>query len=295
MNEKWKLPLAALAVSLTMAPFASFGAEEEPPPPPPAEQREPGRLPPGPMREKRFPGLNQEERAKLDELNRKVAEALDAYRAEPNDTTRAALKERLVERFEQQQKFVIEHAEKMLAREKERLENKEKEVDRQLERMLRPRRERPDAPPRGEHMRPADRKRPGGPEGKRPEARREGAGPRGEFGRVLTPEEGRKVRELTRELVKAESVTPEVTAQLETLRAVYEKALERNQEALKAAKAAPEAEENGKRIEALERSTRFLSRHVESMKQPEQFLKQLKARAERRKGPDGAKRPEPEK
>ena len=56
---------------------------------------------------------------KLEELNRRIAEALAAYRAEPNDSTKAALKERITERFELQQMFAIERVEKMLARERE--------------------------------------------------------------------------------------------------------------------------------------------------------------------------------
>ena len=89
----------------------------------------------------------------------------------------------------------------------------------------------------------------------------------------------------------AEAVTPEVTAQIESLRAIYERALERQREELKAAQTAGE-KESEKRVEALERSVRFLTRGVESMKQPEKFLEQLKQRAERRREPDGAKRPE---
>ena len=301
MNGKWTLPLAALAFSLTVTPFSAFAAKEDVPPPPPGERQGPGaenRLP-RPERERRGPGMPEEQRLKLEELDRKVGEALEAYRAEPNDTTKAALKARIAERFELQQKFAIERAEKMLAREKERLENKDQEVDRQLERMLRPRREKPQGPPRGERMRRADHRQPDGPgrpEGERPEPGRRGiAGARGAFGRALTPEEGRRTREIMRELLKADAVTPEVTAQIESLRTVYETALERQTKALEAAKSAPEGGENGKNIEALERSIRFLSRNVESMKQPENYFKQLKRRAERRRGPGDADRPEKKK
>ena len=66
---------------------------------------------------------------------------------------------------------------------------------------------------------------------------------------------------------------------------------DRTFEELKAAQTAGE-KESEKRVEALERSVRFLTRGVESMKQPEKFLEQLKQRAERRREPDGAKRPE---
>ena len=297
MNGKSMLSLAALAFSLTVTPFSLFAAREEVPPPPGRPGME-KRLP-DPERERRGPGMSEEQRLKLKELDRKVGEALEACRAEPNDTTKAALKARIAERFELQQKFAIERAEKMLAREKERLENKDQEVDRQLERMLRPRREKPQGPPRGERMRKMERKHsdgPGRPEGERPESGRRGiAGARGAFGRALTPEEGRKVREITRELLKADAVTPEVTAQLESLRTVYEAALDRQKKALEEAKSAPEGEENGKRVEMLERSVKTLTRNLESMKQPEKYLKQLKRRVEHRKGPEGDRRPEGKK
>ncbi|WP_294481210.1 hypothetical protein [uncultured Victivallis sp.] len=298
MTGKWTLPLAALAFSLTVTPFSAFAAEGDAPPPPGEQQRpeelppppgdrpRPGKPLPRPGRERRGPGLSEEQRMKLEELNRRIAEALAAYRAEPNDSTKAALKERITERFELQQMFAIERVEKMLARERERLENKDQEIDRQLERLLRPSWEKPQGPPRAEHMRPEERRR---PDGKRPEpGRREARGP---FGKVLTPEEGREAREITLALLKAEAVTPEVTAQIESLRAIYERALERQREELKAAQTAGE-KESEKRVEALERSVRFLTRGVESMKQPEKFLEQLKQRAERRREPDGAKRPE---
>ena len=216
MTGKWTLPLAALAFSLTVTPFSAFAAEGDAPPPPgeqqrpeelpppPGDRRRPGKPLPRPGRERRGPGLSEEQRMKLEELNRRIAEALAAYRAEPNDSTKAALKERITERFELQQMFAIERVEKMLARERERLENKDQEIDRQLERLLRPSREKPQGPPRAEHMRPEERRR---PDGKRPEpGRREARGP---FGKVLTPEEGREAREITLALLKAEAVTPD--------------------------------------------------------------------------------------
>ena len=305
MTKKWTLPLAALAFSLTVTPFSTFAADEAPPPPPderidsgelppppPGERPAPEKRLPRPERIRRAPGMDEEQRMKIEELNSRIAEALAAYRAEPNDSTKAALKEQLVERFELQQKFAIERAEKILARERERLENKDQEIDRQLERLLRPRREKPQGRPRAEHMRPDERRR---PDGKRPEpGRRDAAGARG-FGRALTPEEGRQVREITLELLKADAVTPEVTAKIESLRAVFQSALDRQTKALEEAKSAPEEGEEAKRAEALERSVRFLNRSLESMKQPEEFLKQLKQRAEHRRAPEKAKRPEGKK
>lgn len=257
----------------------------------------PGMAPRRPGQGGRAFGMNEEERAKMAELNRKVEEALAAYRAEPNDTTKAALKTQVSAMFEVRQKFAVERAEKMLAREKERLANKDKEVDKLVERIVRPRRDKPQGPPRSEHMRPMDHGIFGAPV--RMEERRFGAdrktdrnGKRpadnkGPQVRALTPEENKQAQEINLKLMKADSVTPEVTRQVEALRAIHQKALTRQKEALETAK---KDKKDKKQIEALERSVEFLTRSVENMKQPEKYLKQLKLRAERR----GAAKEEPE-
>ena len=154
MNRKMTLPLAAFAVSLGLLP-APVRAEDAPPPPPPQERPDRPQRPPmgGPRDGRMMPGLSEEERARLDELAKKVEQALAAYRENPGDETKAALKAQIGESFEVRQKIAVDRAEKALARARKRLENKDEEVEKQLQRMIRPRGERPQRPPRADNFR----------------------------------------------------------------------------------------------------------------------------------------------
>lgn len=84
MNRKMTLPLAAFAVSLGLLP-APVRAEDAPPPPPPQERPDRPQRPPmgGPRDGRMMPGLSEEERARLDELAKKVEQALGRLPGKP--------------------------------------------------------------------------------------------------------------------------------------------------------------------------------------------------------------------
>lgn len=276
MNRKMTLPLAAFAVSLGLLP-APVRAEDAPPPPPPQERPDRPQRPPmdGPRGGRMMPGLSEEERARLDELAKKVEQALAAYRENPGDETKAALKAQIGESFEVRQKIAVDRAEKALARARKRLENKDEEVEKQLQRMIRPRGERPQRPPRADNFRMGGEPAfgaplPGGP---RFGSDQKGGGKaRGPFGRIFTADEGKQLQELNARLLKAASVTPEVRKEVESAGRIYQAALVRQQKALEKAKS------EKKDTAALERSIGFLNQSIENARDPEKYLKQLKAR-----------------
>lgn len=147
MKRTLALSAAALFLSLGVIPCVARAEGEEAPAPPERPEQIQRR---GPGREGGPGAMTEEERAKLGELMKNVGDAIAAYKANPTDETKAALKTQVAASFEFRQKLMIERMEKALTQAKERLKNKDAEVDKQVERMLKPRPERPDKPERPE-------------------------------------------------------------------------------------------------------------------------------------------------
>jgi len=147
MNRTFALSAAALFLTLGIVPCVARAEDEETPAPPPERPERMQRR--GPGREGGLGILTEEERAKLTELVKNVGDALAAYKANPTDETKAALKTQVSAAFEFRQKLMIDRAEKALAKAKERLQNKDEEVSKQVERLIQ-RKERPERPDRPE-------------------------------------------------------------------------------------------------------------------------------------------------
>ena len=163
MNRTFALSAAALFLTLGIVPCVAR-AEDEETPAPPAERPERMQRR-GPGREGALGVLTEEERAKLTELVKNVGDALAAYKANPTDETKAALKTQVSAAFEFRQKLMIDRAEKALAKAKERLQNKDEEVNKQVERLIQQRKERPERPERPEEPPRAEMQSPFGGEG----------------------------------------------------------------------------------------------------------------------------------
>lgn len=179
----------------------------------------------GPRDGRMMPGLSEEERARLDELAKKVEQALAAYRENPGDETKAALKAQIGESFEVRQKIAVDRAEKALARSQKAARKQGGRGRKTVARMIRPRGERPQRPPRADNFRMGGvlafgAPLPGGP---RFGADQKGGGKaRGPFGRIFTTDEGKQLQELNARLLKAASVTPEVRKEVESAGRIYQ-------------------------------------------------------------------------
>ncbi len=262
MNNRFRLPLTALALSLGMFP-AMAGAEDDapPPPPPPQEMRQPGpdgdmpgpggrRQPPRMGDGRMMPAvMTEEEQARFRELNQAVREALEAYRADPGDETLAALKTRLTAMVEARQTFEIDRAEKALARAKAQMEKKEEIVERRLKRMIAPRKE----------------------DAGRPERR---SGHRG-MPQFFTEAEMTRLKAAREALAKAEAKSDAEKEAVEAMKKVHQDAVTRIQAEIAGLKA------EKKDTAQLERSVKFLSRAVEQMADPVKYAERMKNRPHR--------------
>ena len=266
MNNRFRLPLTAMALSLGMIP-AMAAAEDDapPPPPPPQEMRQPGpggsMQAPGDRRMRPRMGdgrvmpaaMNEEEQARFRELNQAVQDALEAYRADPGDETLATLKTRLAAMVEARQAFEIDRAEKALARAKAQAEKKDEIVERQLKRMTAPQRRR------------------GPGEGKAPERRDR----RGNMPQVFTEAERTRLKAARKELAEAEPGSDAGTRAVEAMKKVHQEAIARIQAEIARLKT------GGKDTASLERSVKFLNRAVEQMADPAKYAERMKNRPPR--------------
>lgn len=265
MNNKFRLPLTALALSLGMIPAMAAAEDDAPPPPPPHEMRQPGpggdiQSPGGRrMRPRMGDGrvmpaaMNEEEQARFRELNQAVQDALEAYRANPGDETLAALKTKLTAMVEARQAFEIDRAEKALARAKAQAGKKDEIVNRQLKHMTAPQRRR------------------GPGEGKAPERRDR----RGNMPQFFTEAEMTRLKTAREALAKAEAKSDAETKAVEAMKKVHQDAVTRIQAEIARLKA------EGKDTASLERSVKFLNRAVEQMADPAKYAERMKNRPPR--------------
>lgn len=265
MNNKFRLPLTALALSFGMIPAMAVAEDDAPPPPPPHELRQPGpggdMQSPGDRRMRPRMGdgrvmpaaMNEEEQARFRELNQAVQDALGAYRANPGDETLAALKTKLTAMVEARQAFEVDRAEKALARAKAQAEKKDEIVERQLKRMTAPQRRR------------------GPGEGKAPERRDR----RGNMPQLFTEAERARLKTAREALAKAEAKSDAETQAVEAMKKVHQDAVTRIQAEIARLKA------EGKDTASLERSVKFLNRAVEQMADPAKYAERMKNRPPR--------------
>ena len=219
MNKGFRIPAAALALTLGALPFGSI-AENAPLPPAPEQRPQEQPLPPppgpdapkprpdapkprpdapkprplGPKPELRavprlihrqafpLPPMSEVDRAKFTEMNEVIRDAMEEFRRDGSEANRAKLRDAIGAMVEAKLKYDVEQAEKRLEFAKAQQEKKAALTERYLRRMTAepaPALERPGKPGARHEVRR--------PDGKRPDPRREMRGPGEKRGEAMRP------------------------------------------------------------------------------------------------------------